>query len=274
MPSADDRPDRVEAVLTSPLGVLVSITAAERLGEDPTVRLRAAMLEEWVVECCADLNPHRPEHGEIVGELTAAAAELRPTVEWLLTTAATGSWFTQLDRSAQVWVSPDASPPDPAQFRPEAWHQHGGRPPGTLGGPWTATAGEDVDEPAWLRVRARRTVGNEHRAGRSLWNLVVADDARVFEVDGPLAWRWLCRRYPAQAGRGEILPDWSAVAADWDGVHVSIGGLVTAHGVAVGSASSWSTLRGWDAEGAIWLRWAFSHAAELSDPANLPERAG
>jgi len=172
-----------------------------------------------------------------------------------------------------VWVSPDGSPPSPSQFRPDSWQHAGGRPPGPPGGPWTATAGEGVDEPAWSRVHTRRLPSDERPAGRSLWNLVVAGDARVFEVDGPLAWRWLCRRYPAAVGRGEILPDWAAVAADWDGVHVSVGGLVTAHGVAVGSASSWSTVRSWDAEGTVWLRWAFSHIAALSNPVDLPERA-
>jgi hypothetical protein len=213
----DDRPEHVEAVLTSPLGVLVAVTAAQRLGQDPTVRLRAGTLEEWVVESCADLNPHRPEHGEIVGELTTAAPELRATAEWLLGTAATGSWFDPIDRASQVWASPDGSPPDPSAFKAENWRRHGARAPGQLGGPWTATAGEDVEEPAWLRVHARRGVPGGSPA---LWNLVVAEDARVFEVDGPLAWRWLCRRYPAPAARGEVLPDWTAVANDWAGVHV------------------------------------------------------
>jgi hypothetical protein len=53
-----------------------------------------------------------------------------------------------------------------------------------------------------------------------------------------------------------------------------VGGLVTAHGVAVGSASSWSTVRGWEAEGTLWLHWAFSQALDLSSLAELPDRAG
>jgi hypothetical protein len=268
---ADDRPERIEAVLTSPLGVLAAITAAQRLGENPTVPLRGAVLEEWVVECCADLDPHRPEHGEIVRELTSAAGELRPTVEWLLATEATDDWFVPLDRGVQIWASADGARPDPARFRADAWRLAQPRPPGPLGGPWTATAGHDADEPAWLRVRERRTPTGEPAAG-GLWHLVVADEARVFEVDGPLAWRWLCRRYPDTVGRGEVLPDWAAVAADWDGIHVSVGGLVTAHGVAVGSANSWSTVRGWGAEGTLWLRWAFASMAALSDLASQPER--
>lgn len=258
-------------MLTSPLGVLSAITAAQRLGEDPRVRLRAGMLDEWVVECCADLNPHRPEHGEIVRELTSAATELRSTVEWLLGTEATATWFVPIDRAAQVWVSPDSAPPDPSCFRPDAWRNGTWLPPGRLGGPWTATAGDEVHEPAWLRVHARRRAPDEAPAA-AMWHLVVAEEARVFEVDGPLAWRWLCRRYPASAGRGEVLPDWSAVAADWDGVHVSVGGLVTAHGVAVGSASSWSTIRSWDAEGTLWLRWAFSGIGALANLADQPQQ--
>jgi hypothetical protein len=272
---ADDHPERVEAILTSPLGVLVAVTAAERVSREPTLRLRSGMLEEWVVEGCADLNPHRPEHGEIVGELTSAAPDLRATAEWLLGIAATSAWFEPLDRASQVWASPDGSPPDPAAFRASTWQRRGLGSPSQLGGPWTATAGEEAEEPAWLRVRARRGANNgTPLPSPALWNLVVADDARVFEVDGPLAWRWLCRRYPAQVARGEVLPDWTAVANDWAGVHVSVGGLVTAHGVAVGSASSWSTVRGWDAEGTLWLRWAFSQALDLTSLHDLPEHAG
>src|SRR5262245_18179413 len=259
-------------MLTSPLGVLAAITAVERLGHDRRIALRHSLLEEWVVECCADLNPHRPEHGEIVRELTSAAPELRPTVEWLLSTEPTSTWFTPIERAAQVWVSPDHTPPDPSWFSRDAWGWPPGRPPGRLGGPWTATAGDEANEPAWLRVHARRLAAEGRPATGSLWHQLVADEAVVFEVDGPLAWRWLCRRYPASAGRGEVLPDWDAVTADWDGIHVSIGGLVTAHGVAVGSASSWSTVRDWDAEGTLWLRWAFSSAAEVPSFADQPEQ--
>ena len=50
------------------------------------------------------------------------------------------------------------------------------------------------------------------------------------------------------------MPDWGAVSEDWDGVHLSIGGLLTAEQVRYESREGWSMLDFWQAEQTFWLR--------------------
>ncbi|QTE30460.1 hypothetical protein [Pengzhenrongella sicca] len=94
-------------------------------------------------------------------------------------------------------------------------------------------------------------------------------DARVLEIDGPQAWASLVATYPltvtssrgpdwfgtvpARAGDWTI-PDWSAVSADYDGVHVSVLAWLTTSGqaVPVGRGAT-TTLAGWDPDATWWL---------------------
>jgi hypothetical protein len=55
--------------------------------------------------------------------------------------------------------------------------------------------------------------------------------AQVFEIDGPQAWYRLCAAYPTPGDDGRLVPNWAAVARDWDAVHLSFGGLGRAFGV-------------------------------------------
>lgn len=98
---------------------------------------------------------------------------------------------------------------------------------------------------------------------------VVPSGARVLEIDGPEAWTDLCRRYPLDASarhRGDwfrttgrdgpwVVPDWSRVGRDVDGVHVTVAGYLMTAGraidVGVGAAS---VLAGWDPDATYWFR--------------------
>ena len=137
------------------------------------------------------------------------------------------------------------------------------------------------------------------------WRLRVSESARVYEINGAADWHRLCADYPAQSARdasdpedadregwdvyplkqlsGDIdardistdmarwlTPNWAAVAEDWDGVHLTLGGLLTAEQVRVASASGWSMLRFWDIEQTMWLRWAFDDVERLPDRDAVP----
>ena len=132
------------------------------------------------------------------------------------------------------------------------------------------------------------------------WRLSVSDAARVYEINGPADWHQLCVEYPAKSARDAsdpeesdnegwalyplatlprdsdgqdfatdvenwLTPNWSAVAEDWDGVHLTLGGLLTAEKVRVVSDAGWSMLRFWDMEQTMWLRWAFDDVERLPD---------
>ena len=137
------------------------------------------------------------------------------------------------------------------------------------------------------------------------WRLRVSESARVYEINGAADWHRLCASYPARSARdasdpeasdgegwavypparlsdeaddGEfaadmdrwLTPNWSAVAEDWDGVRLTLGGLLTAEKARVASAAGWSMLRFWDVEQTMWLRWAFDDVERLPDRDAMP----
>ena len=137
------------------------------------------------------------------------------------------------------------------------------------------------------------------------WRLRVGDAARVYEIYGAADWHKLCVNYPARSARDAsdpeasdaagwgkyplaglpgdsdergfttdienwLTPNWSAVAEDWDGVHLTLGGLLTAEKVRVVSDAGWSMLRFWDMEQTMWLRWAFDDVERLPDRSAMP----
>ncbi len=101
------------------------------------------------------------------------------------------------------------------------------------------------------------------------FRMTIAEGARVFEIDGPEAWHRLCFRYP-DSGPGGLLgglvvPDFAAVACDWDAVHLSLAGLLTAEQVVVQGTNGRTALQGWEAEATVWLRRAFDDVTRLPD---------
>ena len=67
-----------------------------------------------------------------------------------------------------------------------------------------------------------------------------------------------------------LVPDWGAAAEDWDGVHLSLGGLLTAEQVRYQSEDGISMLNFWQAEQTYWLRGFVSNARRLPDHEGRP----
>jgi len=93
-------------------------------------------------------------------------------------------------------------------------------------------------------------------------------DARICEIRGPEDWTDLVSRYPLEVTRARwhdwfkvtgragtwLIPDYSAVAADYDAVHLTIGGYLTAAGRALAVSDNAATmLAGWDPDKTYWL---------------------
>ena len=103
----------------------------------------------------------------------------------------------------------------------------------------------------------------------SIWTLKPTQTPRVWEVDSPEAWVRLVDRYPldvTSARRHDwyrttgrtgawLIPDWAAVAADWDAVHLSVGGyLATAtRALVVADGEAATVLAGWNPDQTWWL---------------------
>lgn len=110
--------------------------------------------------------------------------------------------------------------------------------------------------------------------------------ADVGGVPGEAFWDWdggLVERYPGVPSyeRGRrwhamwdlpdlpvVTPDWQAVAADWDGVHLTVGGWLTARSRPVVLGAAYTLLEGWETERTVWLN------RVTGSPRRVPDYAG
>lgn len=92
--------------------------------------------------------------------------------------------------------------------------------------------------------------------------------ARIFEITGPRAWAELVARYPVDVSRSRrhdwwrttgrtgtwLIPDYLALAAHFDAIHLTVAGYLTTAGrpVDIGSDAA-SVLAGWDPDQTYWL---------------------
>jgi hypothetical protein len=147
---------------------------------------------------------------------------------------------------------------------------------GPLGGTVWTSRGNLGDLPAVGLACAEDPLGDEEF---EVWAVGIDPAARVYEVHEPGDWGRLAAAHPrdvtasrrhdwgrwtGREGRW-ILPDWRSVAAQWDGVHVSVAGYLTTAGMAVDSGDGAATLlAGWDADQTLWLRDVFTGTRRLT----------
>jgi hypothetical protein len=92
---------------------------------------------------------------------------------------------------------------------------------------------------------------------------------QIFEISDAGAWTDLCREYPLDVtasrrhdwyrvtGRDGrwVIPDWSRVALDFDGVHLPIDTYLASAGLTISVGQDvGSMIAGWDPDETYWLR--------------------
>ncbi|EME15408.1 hypothetical protein G419_23019 [Rhodococcus triatomae BKS 15-14] len=98
--------------------------------------------------------------------------------------------------------------------------------------------------------------------------LTISAGAEVYEIDGRKAWAELCRRFPLEvtAQIGEdwrrttgrsgrwVVPGWTLVASEYEGVHLTVAGYLAAAGTAIDvDADTASVIAGWGPDETYWL---------------------
>ena len=147
---------------------------------------------------------------------------------------------------------------------------------GPLGGTVWTSRGNVGDLPAVELACATDPLGEEEF---EVWAVGIDSAARVYEVHEPGDWGRLAAacprevtasrrhdwgRWTGREGRW-VLPDWRSVAAQWDGVHVSVAGYLTTAQMAVDIGDGAATLlAGWDADQTLWLRDVFTGTRHLT----------
>jgi hypothetical protein len=216
---------------------------------------------------------------------------LRPIASAILAAPAAGWWASPLDPERQRYAQflGDHPFPEPllsgAAERVAAWRAGIVRKEESLTGteqePLGAWSGDWWSDPAMsglpVTTRARPGLGaarlvlvedgSSWKSARC-WPLRPRPGARIYEVDGPAAWAALVARYPLDVSRSRrhdwwratgsagrwLIPDYQAVAEEYDAVHVTVFGYLTTAGIAGDCARGERTvLAGWEPDATWWL---------------------
>ena len=126
----------------------------------------------------------------------------------------------------------------------------------------------------WTAASSRRTRGKPAPSWHCGLGAARPESKRVDEVDGTRR-----RLSPASRGAdldsaGHILPDWSAVAADYDGVHPRPGPALSRRRARYVTQTSQrdgvTMLRYWGSERTLWFRGCLRRAGAAAEPAASP----
>lgn len=274
-----DEPTRDVRKATNPSGSRRMPIAGDRGGEidralleDPELLLETALsaISDW---------PWSPQAQAARPFLFLEAGNLARTAQ-ALTGAQAARWW---------W--------DAALELPQVMLGSGTRSPDVAGGARRAAA--HLDEPTWRlpwglvtsaqvgpRITAARLCDDEGRHGLGprigSWRVFVASGTQVYEIGMPSDWMALCERYPrviepppewarwgVVAERG-LCPDWRAVAQDWDGLHVSMSGLLTTVGLPLAVGAYGCIFEDEiGSELTLWFRAPFTELAFISEGPNV-----
>lgn len=198
------------------------------------------------------LRPYNPLLETAVREGVMRGSALMGLARKVTSTSAYRTWFEPLDRSSQLVVFETELNVVTANAPPEeglGYQQ-----------PQVATFSSTFDgETSHIQRAIENGINDWVMVAPPLQRALISVDsqAKIYELRGPEDWHHLSMSYPSQSigapYSGETVPDWGSVAQDWDGVHLTLGGLITSLHVRCGK-SPWSVMWLWDTERTLWLR--------------------
>ena len=253
---------RVEDLLNSLVGCYFLVTldetglSPEDL-RDPRVSLRLAATS------ADSVSIHDADHDLLASELPTLAREKAAQARAVIEHPGTACWFNDIDLHAQTWLSIHGTLDKFIYGTPQdtmVWHQ-----PQNPSRPWERYAqkpyGNQITSTQYGPHLTSKLIAYDERVGDYLCQFPLAwlsirflEEVRVFEIHGPSDWHNLCVSYPAKDRQGRLVPNWGAVAEEWDGVHLSFGGLLTAEQNRYESPAGWTMLDFWHAEQTYWFR--------------------
>jgi hypothetical protein len=249
-----------ETIAGSPVGVRVldMLVADEFATERSIGELSEAALYEVVTEAAEQVSSEKwsPAPARFWPWEDRVSAEVADRIARAVPASAGARWWSGVvfDRP-QVWLGSVATTPTAGIVTPPC----AGKPPTAI---WTssALAGEPS---AWWPVVRNGADGSPPDGPQSIWRITPQPDARVFEIRAPSDWQWLCESFPGPDRGAYAAPDWDAVGNAFDGLHLTVEGLIRTQGVAVATNRGPAMLEHWDAEATAWLRWSVSSLERL-----------
>jgi len=253
-----------------------------------------ATFREPVADTVSHAMYWQPPHDQdAVAATPAVRAVLRPLAAAIAAAPATAWWNGPVDLNtlrSTNWVSDQLSPAPVltgAATRLEKWREQTvadtlaakanrpSRPGVQYSGTWwsapTMASLVSTTRPM-ADLGALELAWHEDSLGlteASIWSLEAVGPTKVWEIDQPQAWVDLVQTYPLDVtderrddwqrttGReGDwYIPDWNAVAADWDAVHVSVAGYLTTatRALPLADGNAATMLAGWNPDQTWWL---------------------
>lgn len=91
------------------------------------------------------------------------------------------------------------------------------------------------------------------------WSVTVEPGIAVYEINTAARWVELVSSWPTRHA-GLLYPDWAAIGARYDAVHVTMRAIAAAQGLCLPTPSGPVAPPYWDVESTFWLHWRFAFA--------------
>ena len=251
--------EKAQALLGSPAGCafILDVAANRQL---PLEYFASPKVSFWLAASAIDFTDvHRDTGWQEIALREARSYE--SLALQITSNSAFDWWYESVDLEAQVWSSPQmphgtgrVSLLEP--FDPECWERPGPHnfrsidpKPTSLQQTSTLRDGSTSEWTAFVLG------AGDHLCAFPLaaWRVWVEQDVRVWEINHPADWHSLCTEYPGKASDGRLVPDWQKVARDWDGVHLTLGGMLSCEQAGYDQDAEWSMLQFWHSEQTHWL---------------------
>ena len=253
--------EKAQALLGSPAGSAFVLDVSANLMDHPLEHFADPQVSFWLAAMAVDFcDVHRDAGFQDIALREARAYQdlarrivVNPAFAW---------WYEPVDPECQVWSSPQMphglDPPDPLEpFNPDSW-----RRPGPLREieDWpipdtfsqitsTLRGGSSCEWTAFVNYTC------DHICAFPLatWSVRFGQSVRVREINHPADWHDLCLECPHRAPDGGLIPNWPEVAAAWDGVHVTLGGMLSCDQARYERDGEWSMMKFWHTEQTWWM---------------------
>ena len=259
----DDTDTRVDHLLNSVVGCAF-VVAFDEAGLTPDVLTDPNASLRMAAACVNFVFRYNSNHDLVASGILTLARGKVDQARNLIESPDTQWWFHDVDLDRQTWLSIHGTPDEFIYGTPPdtmAWQQPGNPPR-----PWERYAqkpyGNQITSTLYGPYLTSKLVAYDDRVGDydckfplAWWSVRFLESVRVYEIHGPSDWHDLCVSYPARGREDDrLVPNWGAASEEWDGVHLSLGGLLTAEQNRYESPAGWTMLDAWHAEQTYWLR--------------------
>lgn len=240
--------------------LLAKMTDAElwEIVEEEAFDLEGGVLCDCPQHQCIDFYPAEGWRGQLFRPWSVDVADA------ILQCEASDWWSDVWDRRAQVCLV-EGTPTGPSEFN---LRNMALCPTQVL--LWTSS--KIPDRPSSEEAYIAKLSDSFNDDGFESWRYYKVNlnpSKPVYEIDSQSDWAELCEFAPVVMPKyqysGYVEPDWTRVAEQWSGVHVTVNGLISCLNVEVPTSSGLAMMAHWLYERTAWFEWPVASFERLLD---------